>query len=278
MSILNALVFGFIQGLTEYIPVSSSAHLQVLFSLFGINGTGFNTEAFVAFAHFGTVIAAVILYFKDFGEIFFQSLEFAASPAVQEGRGRRKFPAVRLLIMMIFASVPLLLILPLNRYIQSLNGNTAFIGIMLILSGTILSVSDHLNEGVKADRSIGISDAIIIGICQAVSALPGISRTGTVYTAGIAVGLTRDFSAKFTIMLSVPVLFISNIVRLIRAASASFSWADLAPCFAGMAASIVGSILAVRIFIKLVQSRHFRNVGYYCWVAGVLAIILTMIF
>ena len=86
MNILNALVFGFIQGLTEYIPVSSSAHLQVLFSLFGINATGFNTELFVAFAHFGTIIGAVILYFKDFGEILFQSLEFAASTNVPQGR------------------------------------------------------------------------------------------------------------------------------------------------------------------------------------------------
>jgi undecaprenyl-diphosphatase len=278
MSILNALVFGFIQGLTEYIPVSSSAHLQVLFSLFGINGTGFNTEAFVAFAHFGTIIAAIILYFKDFGEILFQSLEFAASTAVQDGKRRRRFPAVRLLIMMIFASVPLLLILPLNGYIQSLSGNTAFIGVMLILSGIILAISDHLNEGVRGERSAGISDAIIIGLCQAVSALPGISRTGTVYTAGIAVGLTRSFAAKFTVMLSVPVMFISNMIRLIKAASVSFSWSDLGPCFAGMAASLVGSILAIRIFLNLVQTKHFRNVGYYCWVAGVLAIILTMIF
>ena len=102
--------------------------------------------------------------------------------------------------MMIFASVPLLLILPLNSYIDSLSGNTAFIGIMLILTGTILAISDHLQEGKKADRSVGISDAIIIGLCQAVSALPGISRTGTVYTAGIAVGLSRSFSAKFAVM------------------------------------------------------------------------------
>ena len=278
MGILNALVFGFIQGLTEYIPVSSSAHMQVLFSLFGISGSGFNTEAFIAFAHFGSVIAALILYFKDFGEILFQSLEFAASTGAQDGRGRRKFPAVRLLIMMIFASVPLLLILPLNRYIQSLGSNTAFIGVMLILSGTILSISDQLNEGEKAERSFGISDAILIGLCQAVSALPGISRTGTVYTAGIASGLTRSFAAKFTVMLSVPVLFFSNIIRLIRSFSMPFSWADLAPCFVGMAASVIGSVLAIRTFISLVQTKHFRNVGYYCWVAGVLAIILTMIF
>ena len=167
MSILNALVFGFIQGLTEYIPVSSSAHLQVLFSLFGLNSTGFNTETFVAFAHFGTIIGAVILYFKDFGEILFQSLEFAASTGVPQGKSRTKFPSVRLLIMMIFSSIPLLLVLPLNGYIRSLNNNTAFIGIMLILTGTLLSISDQFIEGSKGERSVGISDAIIIGLCQA---------------------------------------------------------------------------------------------------------------
>ena len=278
MSIFNALFFGFVQGLTEYIPVSSSAHMSVLFSLFGISSSGFNTDAFTAFTHFGTMIAAFILYAREFSEILFQSLEFIAAAGGQDGGSRRVFPAVRLLVMMVFASLPLLLILPLGDYVLNLGTNTAVVGIMLILSGTILAISDHLEEGKKADRSISVSDAIIIGLCQAVSAIPGITRTGTVYTAGLAVGLSRGFSAKFAVMLSVPVIFFSNIVRLIHAASASFSLADLGPCFAGMAASVAGAVLSIRVFRALVKSRNFHHVGYYCWVAGVLTIILTMIF
>ena len=278
MSIINALFFGFIQGLTEYIPVSSSAHLSVLFSLFGINASGFNTDAFVAFTHFGTMIAAFILYAREFAEILFQSLEFIAAAGGQEGRQRKVFPAVRLMVMMLFAMLPLLLILPLNDYFFRLGENTAVIGAMLILNGTVLAISDRLQEGKKAERSMGIYDALIIGICQAVSAIPGISRTGTVYTAGIATGHSRSFAAKFAVMLSVPVIFFSNIFRLFHAASSSFSLTDLGPCFAGMAAAIVGGILSIRVFRALVKNRQFHSAGYYCWVAGVLTIILTMIF
>ena len=224
------------------------------------------------------MIAAIILYAGDFAEIFFQSLEFIAAAGGQEGKRRRVFPAVRLLVMMLFAMLPLFLILPLNDYFFRLGENTAVIGAMLILSGIILAISDRLEEGKKAERSMGIYDAIIIGLCQAVSAIPGISRIGTVYTAGIATGHSRAFAARFAVMISVPVILFSNIFRLFHAASASFALADLGPCFAGMAAAIVGGILSIRVFRSLVKNRQFHAVGYYCWVAGVLVIILTMIF
>ena len=132
MGIVEAALFGLLQGVTEFIPVSSAAHLCVLFNLFGITASGFNVKAFSVFLHFGTIIAAFITYWQDFGEILFQSLEFAASGSGGEGGPKRKsFPAARLMIMMLFSILPLVMILPLNGYINSLFDMNGLVGIGL---------------------------------------------------------------------------------------------------------------------------------------------------
>ncbi|MBQ8075364.1 MAG: undecaprenyl-diphosphate phosphatase [Oscillospiraceae bacterium] len=279
MNILQAVQFGLIQGITEFIPVSSAAHLCILFNLFGLSASGFNVKAFSVFLHFGTILAAFISYWQDFGEVFFQSLEFAASGNGGEGGPkRRSFPAARLMIMMVFSVLPLVMLLPLQRYISRLFDMNGLIGVMLVLTGLILFVSDRLWEREKTERNMSLSDAIIIGLCQMVSSIPGISRTGIVYTAGVAVGLKRDFAAKYAIMLSVPVMFVANIIRLVDAASTSFALADIPVCLVGMAAALGSGVLSIRVFRALASKGKLRNVGYYCCVAGVLSVILTMIF
>ncbi|MBQ3374577.1 MAG: undecaprenyl-diphosphate phosphatase [Oscillospiraceae bacterium] len=279
MGIIEAAMFGLLQGVTEFIPVSSAAHLCVLFNLFGITASGFNVKAFSVFLHFGTIIAAFITYWQDFGEILFQSLEFAASGSGGEkGPKRKSFPAARLFIMMCFSILPLLMILPLNGYIVRLFDMNGLIGVMLVLTGLILFVSDKLWGREKTERNMSLSDAILIGLCQMVSAIPGISRTGIVYTAGVAVGLHRDFAAKYAIMMSVPVMFAANIIRLVDAARGNFAVSDIPPCLVGMAAAIGAGILSIRVFRAMAAKGKLRNVGYYCCVAGVLSIILTMIF
>ena len=244
MNISDALFYGLIQGVTEFIPVSSAAHLSILFNLFGVPATGFNVKAFSVFLHFGTIIAALISYLQDFGEVLFQTLEFAASGPGSGGPRRKNFPSARLLFMMVFSSLPLLMIMPLNMYINRLFDHSALAGIMLILTGVMLFVSDRMMDGTKNERNMSLSDAIItgvmlfvsdrmmdgtknernmslsdaiiIGLCQMVSSIPGISRTGTVYTAGIAVGLKREFAAKYAVMLSVPVMFLATTISLPR--------------------------------------------------------------
>ena len=155
MNIFQAVQFGLIQGITEFIPVSSAAHLCVLFNLFGLSASGFNVKAFSVFLHFGTILAAFISYWQDFAEVFFQILEFAASGSGGEsGPKRRSFPAARLLIMMLFSILPLVMLLPLQRYIARLFDLNGLIGIMLVLTGLILFISDRLWEREKTERNM----------------------------------------------------------------------------------------------------------------------------
>ena len=279
MSILIAVIFGAVQGFTEFLPLSSSAHLSVLSNLFGISSSGFNMNAFSVFVHFGTILAVVILYFADFGEILFQTLEFlsGATPTAPV-RGGTRFPSVRLLMLMLCSILPLFLVLPFNKYLTSLNEDTIFIGVMLIASGGILEAAEHLMEGKKTEKSMTLPDAVIFGLCQFVSAIPGISRTGTGLTAGLALGLKKEFAMKFTLMLSVPVMLGAELIRLVKAMQSSFALADVPPCLCGMAASLLAGIGAIKLLGFFVDRGKYHGFAYYCFVAGVLSIILTMIF
>ena len=277
MSFWNSVLFGIVQGISEFFPVSSSAHLSVMFNLFGITNAGYNAKMFSVFLHFGTLIAVLISYWNEFGEIFFQVFDFAAASR-SSGSSRKAYSGVRMLVMMIFAVLPLAMLLPFNSAISSLYESSLFIGIMLVLSGTVVYIAGQLKEGRKTERNMEISDAIIIGLCQMVSALPGMSRTGTVMTAGIAVGCSREFSLKFSLMMSVPVMFIANIVRIVDAAALPFALSDIPLCLLGMAVSFVAGMLAIRLVKKIIRDGHFNWFSYYSWVSGVIFIILTMIF
>lgn len=277
MSFGNAVIFGIVQGITEFIPVSSSAHLSVLFNLFGITSAGYNSGMFSAFLHIGTLFSVLLAYWKEFGEIFLQVFDFAAASR-SSGSTRKTYSGVRLLVMMIFAVLPLAMLLPFRSSISLLNNSSLLIGIMLVLSGTVLFIAGQFREGKKTEKTMEISDAIIIGICQMVAALPGMSRTGTVLTAGLAVGCTREFSLQFSFMLSLPVMLIANIIHIAEAAAFPFSFADLPLCLAGMAVACGVGYLSIRLMRRLIRESRFHWFSYYSWVAGVIFIILTMIF
>jgi len=278
MSFWNAFFFGLVQGVTEFLPLSSSAHLSVLFNLFGVTAAGYNAKMFSVFLHVGTLIAALLYYWKDFGEMFLQVFDFAAASQSQVASTRRNYSGVRLLIMMFFSCLPLAMILPLNGSINKLYNSTLLIGIMLILSGVVVYIAGQMKPGKKTLGNMSITDAIIVGLCQSVTAIPGLSRTGIVLTAGIAVGCKPDFSAKFAVMMSVPLMLVANIFRFVDAASMPFTFGDLPLCLFGMLIAAVSGYFSIRLLNNAVKSARYASFSYYSWVAGVIFIILTMIF
>lgn len=275
MSIWIALLFGIVQGLTEFLPVSSSAHLSVLFNLFGVTGTC-NVKMFSVFAHLGCFGSIVYIYWNEFAEVVYQYSEYRAGLRVEGARS--SFPQLRLVIMMIFTCIPLLLILPINSYINLLFSSTMFIGFAIILSGLALLTADHMTSGTKTERSMNISDAIIIGLAMCVSAIPGISRTGILITAGLAAGLKKDFAVKYAVLVSAPVILISNLIHIADAVSSPFTFSELPACLVGAVVSFFAGVFALRILSGLAGKGKFGPYAYYSWIAGVLFIILTMIF
>lgn len=277
MSIWNAVILGLVQGLTEFLPVSSSGHLSILNNLFSMTMTDDGHLFFDVLLHLGTLASICIVYWKDIRQMFFEVIGFVNLGPLA-GQRQERYPAARMFFMIVMATIPMFLILPVKDMIETLYYNNIFIGVALVLTGCMLYVSDKMKEGRKSEGGITVLDAIIIGLCQCVAVVPGLSRSGTTITAGIATGLRRDFAVKFAFLMSLPAVLGANILSLVDAAKEGINWACVPAYLVGMVVAMVSGIAAISLLKYIAQKGKFGGFAYYCWVMGVLSIILTMIF
>ena len=277
MSIGNAIVLGLVQGLTEFLPVSSSGHLSILNNLFGMTTTADGHLFFDVLLLLGTLLSVCISYWEDIVAMFFEVLGFVnIGPLAGERRAR--YPSARLFFMIVLATLPLFLILPVKDMLERLFYNNFFVGVALVLTGCVLYVADKMKEGKKTVGSMTVWDALIIGLCQCVAVIPGLSRSGTTITAGIATGLRRDFAVKFAFLMSIPSVLGANILSIADAVSEGID-ASLVPIYlVGMAVAMLSGIAAISLLKYIAKKGKFGGFAYYCWVVGVLSVILTMIF
>lgn len=277
MSVWNAIVLGLVQGIAEFLPVSSSGHLSVLNNLFDMSTVDNGHVFFDVLLHLGTLAAVCVVYWQDLADMAREVLGLVNVGPLAGENGKRK-PAARLFIMLIVATLPLLLMMPIKDMIDALFYKNVFIGVMLILTGCMLYVSDRMTQGAKTEKSITVLDALIIGLCQCVAVIPGLSRSGTTVTAGIATGLRRDFALKFSFLLSIPAVLGANILSLADALRAGVELSSVPAYLLGMLAAMISGIASISFFKRIFSKGKFGGFAYYCWVAGVLSIILTMIF
>ncbi len=277
MTIWNAILIGLIQGITEFLPVSSSGHLSLLSNLFDVTTADDGHIMCSVFAHLGTLTAIFLVYWQDIRQMFYELLGLVnAGPLA--GSRQTRYPAARLFFMIFIASLPLLLLLPVKNMMKVLYSNSIFIGVTIILTGCLLFVGDKMREGRKTGTSMTILDAIIIGLCQCCAAVPGLSRAGTTITAGIATGLNKEFAVKFSFLLSIPVMIVTNILSLVDAFNQGVDVASIPAYIVGLIAALLAGLVSISIMRYVAKKAKLGGFAYYCWVVGVLSIILTMIF
>lgn len=277
MSIWNAIVLGLVQGIAEFLPISSSGHLSIMNNLFDMSTIDNGHVFFDVLLHFGTLSSIFVVYWQDIVKMFREVLG-VVNLGPLTGQPQKRYPSARLFLMIFFASLPMLLVIPIKDRIESLFYQNIFIGVMLILTGCILYVSDRMQQGNKTENNITILDALIIGLCQCVAAIPGLSRSGTTITAGIATGLRRDFAVRFSFLLSVPAVFGASVLSLVDAIERGIDPASVPAYLIGMVAAMVSGIITISIFRRIFEKGKFGGFSYYCWVMGVLSIILSLIF
>lgn len=276
MSVLNAIILGLVQGITEFLPISSSGHLSVLTNLFDLTAAENGHLFYDVLLHLATLISICIVYWQDIADMYLELLAvFNLGP---RAKSKRYYPAARLFFMICFATLPLVLVLPIKDSLEQLYYNNIFIGIMLILTGCILFVSDKFKPGEKDVHKIGIFDALIIGLCQCVATIPGLSRSGTTITGGLATGLKRDFAVKFSFLMSLPAVLGANILGFADAVNEGIDIASVPAYLIGMAVALVAGIASISLIKYISNNGKFKGFSYYCWVAGAISIILTLIF
>ena len=278
MSILEAIILGLVQGIAEFLPISSSGHLAILQNLFNMSDIEGGHMLFDVLLHFGTLVAICFMYWPDIKSMFTQTLDLFTGRNPAPAGQRRQYPAARMFMLIIAATLPLVLILPVHKYIGLLSNSTIFVGGALILTGCMLFVSDRMAKGTKTEKKMLFKDALIIGLCQCVATLPGLSRSGTTITAGIATGHDRSYAVKFSLLMSIPAVLGATLLELVDAIKAGVD-ASLIPAYLfGMIAAMVSGVLSIGLLRMIAKKTRFGGFAYYCWVVGVLTIILSLIF
>lgn len=278
MTIGNAIILGLVQGIAEFLPISSSGHLAILQNLFGMSDIENGHMFFDVLLHLGTLIAICFVYWTDIEAMFIETVNLikGRKPVVKQGKA--PFSAARMFLLICTATLPLALILPVNDYIELLSGRTFFVGIALILTGCILYVADKMEVGRKNESNMRFKDALIIGLCQCIATLPGLSRSGTTITAGIATGQNRNYAVKFSLLMSLPAVLGATLLELVKAFKVGIE-ASLIPAYLfGMIAAMVSGVMSIMLTRYIVNKGKFGGFSKYCWGVGALAIILSLIF
>lgn len=277
MSVGNAILLGLVQGVTEFLPVSSSGHLSILNNLFGMTTARDGHLFFDALLRLGTMIAILLVYWQDVKAMAQETLSLMNLGPLA-GRPLSRRPGARLFFLIVLATLPLVLMLPIKDLLNGLYGKNIFIGVALILNGCILYVADRMIPGSKGVGGMTLLDALIIGLCQCVAVIPGLSSAATAITASFATGLKRDFAVKFAFLLLVPAMFGSAVLKLADGLRAGVDWSLFPTYLIGMAAAVISGIVVIQLMTVIARRGKFGGFAYYCWVVGALSIILTMIF
>ena len=279
VTISSAILLGIVQGVAEFLPISSSGHLAILQNIFVLSA-GEEHMFFDVLLHLGTLISICVCYWGDIvamvREVFIvlRGGRRADGTPVQGNLG-----AARLFLMIVVGTLPLFLVLPINDSVEQLYYITPFIGVALLLTGCMLFVSDRMAPGKRTEKNMRFRDALIIGLCQCVATIPGLSRSGTTITAGIATGLDRGFAMKYSFLLSLPAVLGANLLSFIKALGEESIELSMVPAYlVGLLAAMLSGIAAILLMKLIAKKSKFGWFAYYCWGAGLLTIVLSLTF
>lgn len=277
MTVWNAVLLGLVQGIAGFLPISGSGHIAMFNNLFKLSSLSEGHRLFQVFLHLAMAAAVCIVYWPELAAMYLE-LSGMAGFGPLAGREKPRYPGARCFLMIVLATLPLLLGLPVRGMIAALEGENILIGVMLIFTGFLLYVSDRMKPGKKTESSMSISDALIIGLCQCTAVIPGLSRMGVAASAGIATGLRPDFAINFSFLLALPSSLGAAILAIIDASADGVDWGSVPAYLIGTAAALLSGVAAIHLMRYIGRRFKLGSFAYYCWVVGVLSIVLHLIF
>lgn len=265
------------QGLAEFLPISSSGHLALLQHFFGIEGE--SVLLFAVLMHVGTLISVFIVYWND---IWVLILELCAViKDIFTGKGLRinANPTRRLGFMIIAATVPTALIgLVGNDFFEGLYGSVTAIGIGLIFTGTIMWISERMGSGKKHVEEMKFRNALAVGVMQGIAICPGVSRSGSTLVGGLFSGLNREFAVRFAFLISIPSILGSVVLEVPEALEQGLDASLIGPVLAGVVVAAVSGLLAIKAMIRLVSNKKLFIFSIYTWLLGAAVVIYSLVF
>ena len=275
MTYLTAIVLGLIQGVAEFLPVSSSGHLAIVQNFLNIGQTEEHLF-FDVLLHLGTLAAVIIAYWRDVRSVVREGLCMMHLKKLPRGQKPDRLTR-RMIMFLIFATLPLVFVVFFKDPVESLYYNTFFIGFALVATGFLLFAADRWGHGNKTVRSATIFDVLIVGVSQMIAVVPGLSRSGTTVSAGMLRGFDRSFAVQFSFLLSIPAVLGANLLSLVDAVQAGINWSYVPMYLVGVAVAFVSGYLAIYFLRMIVQRGKFGGFAYYCWGAGIVTLILSLV-
>ena len=260
MNAIEALILGIIQGLTEFLPVSSSGHLELVKALFGSEYQDQQSLIVTISLHAATALSTVFVFRKDIAKILSDLLTFKKGESLDFG------------LKIILSMIPAVFVgLFFEDFIASLfDGKVALVGGFLICTAVLLFMADRVKRG---NQSLNYVKALSIGVIQAVAILPGISRSGATIALAVLLKIDRDQAARFSFLMVIP-LILGSMAKSIMDGDLSQESASFFPLLLGFFSAFVSGIFACRWMVALVKKSQLKYFSFYCLVVGSIAIFI----
>ncbi|NMP36906.1 MAG: undecaprenyl-diphosphate phosphatase [Clostridiales bacterium] len=284
MSIIKAIILGIVQGITEFLPISSSGHLSLFQHWLGVGGE--SSLLFSVLLHMGTLAAVFIVYYETIWELVLEFISVIKDVVHRKFKYKDIKGNRRMLVMFFFSCIPLLfLLIPIGNdqnimdFFKRFSEDTSILaeGFCFLFTALLLLAGARTAQLKKSNRKVNTLDAILIGIAQAVAALlPGVSRSGSTISTGLMCGVSKDYMVKYSFILGIPAVLAANVMELKDAVEAGETF-DFFPVFIGIVVAAVVGVLCIKLLRILLKKDMFKYFGYYCLALGGITVILGLI-
>lgn len=271
LQFLESIILGIVEGITEWLPISSTGHMLLLYDLFGIDPSTPFWEMYLVVIQFGAILAVIVTYFK-------RLWPFHRVDERKTGIYRViSKPKLIMWLKIIVSCIPAAIVgVFFDDWLEERLYKTPVIAFMLILVGVLFILVENRNRGhrarVRKISQISWTEALLIGLFQLVAAVfPGTSRSGATILGGVFLGLSRKCAAEYTFFLGVPVMFGASLLKLVK--FGGFSGSEIMVLLAGMAVAFLVSMVAIRFLMKYIQTHDFKIFGWYRIALGVIVFI-----
>ena len=272
MTYFQAAILGIVQGLAEFLPISSSGHLALLQYFFGVEAD--SVLLFTVMMHVGTLVSVFIIYRRDIWALLKELYYTIKDICTGKGLRINSSPTRRMGFMIIVATIPTAIIgLLFEDFFESLYSTIVAIALGLIFTGIILLVAERMGKGERGPLEMKWRHAIFIGIMQGIAICPGVSRSGSTLFGGLIAGLKREFAVEFAFLISIPSILGSVILEAPDAFAEGADAAMIGPIIVGVILAAISGIVAIKAMIKVVTGKRLFGFTIYVWLvaAAVLA-------
>jgi len=262
MDIIEAIILGIIQGLTEFLPVSSSGHLELTKAILGDTSVPEESLTFTVVLHFATALSTLVIFRKEVTTILKGLFQFQWNEETQ------------FCFKIVLSMIPAVIIgLLFEEQLESFfGGKILLVGVMLLVTALLLLLADKAKN---TDKQVSFPNALIIGISQAIAMLPGISRSGATISTSVLLGIDRTKAARFSFLMVVPLIF-GKIAKDILGGDINFNSTEILPISAGFFAAFFSGLLACQWMIALVKKSKLSYFSIYCAIVGIIAICFAL--